>query len=360
MTTHIWLRAESKPMEERTALTPAAAKKLLEHGFKVTVEHCPQRAIDIEHYQQAGCNIVATGAWLQAPEDAIILGLKELELDSFALTHNHIHFAHVYKDQSGWQQVLNRFNQGGGTLYDLEYLVDDNGRRVAAFGYWAGFAGAAVACQAWSAQQQQTSLTALSSSPSQKQLVESVSTQLAQTIIKPKALVIGAKGRSGQGAVKFFQAAGVDVTEWDLAETQQGGPFADILNFDILINCVYVQHKIPPFITSDMLDKPRRLSVICDVSCDPYGDYNPLPIYQKCTNFATPCMRLRDGENPLDLIAIDHLPSLLPVESSEDYCNQLLPHLLTLDILEQGVWLRAKQVFKLKAELALKSLETSV
>ena len=33
---------------------------------------------------------------------------------------------------------------GGGTLYDLEYLTDETGPpRVAAFGYWAGYAGAA-------------------------------------------------------------------------------------------------------------------------------------------------------------------------------------------------------------------------
>ena len=44
---------------------------------------------------------------------------------------------------------------------------------------------------------------------------------------------------------------------------------------------------------------------------------------------------------PLDVMAIDNLPSLLPVESSEDYARQLLPSLLTLDDLKAGVWGRA-------------------
>jgi len=35
--------------------------------------------------------------------------------------------------------VLGRYAHGGGTLLDLEFL-EKNGRRVAAFGYWAGFA----------------------------------------------------------------------------------------------------------------------------------------------------------------------------------------------------------------------------
>lgn len=29
---HLWLRAESKPMEHRSALTPTTAKTLLDHG----------------------------------------------------------------------------------------------------------------------------------------------------------------------------------------------------------------------------------------------------------------------------------------------------------------------------------------
>ena len=38
-------------------------------------------------------------------------------------------------------------------LYDLEYLTDPEGRRLAAFGYWAGYAGAAVSLKAYADQQ---------------------------------------------------------------------------------------------------------------------------------------------------------------------------------------------------------------
>jgi saccharopine dehydrogenase (NAD+, L-lysine-forming) len=43
--------------------------------------------------------------------------------------------------------------------------------------------------------------------------------------------------------------------------------------------------------------------------------------------------------------AIDNLPSLLPVESSEDFASQLLPSLLSLDSLNTGVWARTKTLF---------------
>jgi saccharopine dehydrogenase (NAD+, L-lysine forming) len=44
-------------------------------------------------------------------------------------------------------------------------------------------------------------------------------------------------------------------------------------------------------------------------------------------------------------MAIDNLPSMLPVESSQDYAAQLLPALATLDQIDQGLWGRARTIF---------------
>ena len=55
---HVWLRAESKPMEQRTALTPQVAQQLLDSGFQVTVERSPQRAIPSSAYEAVGCTLV--------------------------------------------------------------------------------------------------------------------------------------------------------------------------------------------------------------------------------------------------------------------------------------------------------------
>ena len=47
-------------------------------------------------------------------------------------------------------------------------------------------------------------------------------------------------------------------------------------------------------------------------------------------------------KNPsLDVMAIDNLPSLLPRESSENFAAQLLPSLLGLHDMVQGVWGKA-------------------
>ena len=59
-----------------------------------------------------------------------ILGVKELPEGDSDLVHRHIYFGHVFKDQPGWQHTLGRFVSGEGTLFDLENLVDETGRRV--------------------------------------------------------------------------------------------------------------------------------------------------------------------------------------------------------------------------------------
>ncbi len=64
-----------------------------------------------------------------------MLGLKELPEPLPPLYHKHIYFAHAYKQQSGWQQLLSKFADDGGQLLDLEFLLDENNRRVASFGY---------------------------------------------------------------------------------------------------------------------------------------------------------------------------------------------------------------------------------
>lgn len=121
----------------------------------------------------------------------------------------HIHFGHCYKRQAGWSQVLTRFARGGGTLYDIEFLTDDNGRRVAAFGYHAGFAGAACGALALAAQRTGDQLKALRPYPTEVSLVEDVKQRLGEGAKDVRALIVGALGRCGRGAIDFFRQAGL-------------------------------------------------------------------------------------------------------------------------------------------------------
>jgi len=76
----IHLRSETKPLERRSALTPAGAKALLAGipNLTLNVERSALRIFDDEEYEKAGANLVEEGSWVNAPTDHIILGLKEI------------------------------------------------------------------------------------------------------------------------------------------------------------------------------------------------------------------------------------------------------------------------------------------
>jgi saccharopine dehydrogenase (NAD+, L-lysine forming) len=341
--THLWVRAEQRPNEERVGLTPSGAAALVKEGIHLTVEQSSVRAIAIEGYRAAGCEIAPENSWPNAPLAAVIFGLKELPEDGTALIHRHIMFGHAYKGQPAGQELLKRFKAGKGTLYDLEYLVDEAGRRVAAFGYWAGYAGAALALKCWAAQQRGAIAGAVTKYPGKAALLTDLNKELSGTEL-PRALIIGALGRVGTGAADLCAAMGVAVTKWDMAETASGGPFPEVLQHEIFLNCILARPGCPVFVPASAKTDPRKLTVIGDIACDPTSDFSPIKIYDRATDWHAPALRVHDVP-PLDVTAIDNLPSLLPVESSEDYATQLLPSLLTLGKLNAGVWARAKAEF---------------
>lgn len=343
--THLWVRAEQRPNEERVGLTPQGARALLQAGLRVSVEQSSVRAIPIDGYRAAGCDIAAENSWPGAPSAAIIFGLKELPEDGTPLIHRHILFGHAYKGQPSGQTLLRRFKAGGGTLYDLEYLLDADGRRVAAFGYWAGYAGAAVALQCWAAQQRGSIAGPVSVYGGSPDLRADLQSDLNATDNpRPSAMVIGALGRVGTGAADLCEAMGIEVTKWDMDETASGGPFPEILTHDIFFNAILARPGTPVFIPASAKTAPRALTVIGDIACDPDSDFSPIKVYDRTTTWDKPALRVHDAP-PLDVTAIDNLPSMLPVESSQDYAEQLLPSLLTLDNLEVDVWGRAKADF---------------
>ena len=352
MKPHLWVRAESRQGEQRVGVTPDGVRALVAAGFRVTVEKSSHRTIGIEAYRAAGCDIAEENSWPGAPRNALIFGLKELRNDGIPLRHRHIMFGHAYKGQADGAVLLRRFKAGGGALYDLEYLTDENGRRVAAFGYWAGFAGAAMGVKVWTAQQLSDTADPeeIGTSPNKDALLTELRCELDSVLSKahepPTAIVIGALGRAGRGACDLFEALGVTVTKWDMAETAHGGPFPEILDHAIFVNCVLAAPGIPVFVAKTDVAAKRRLTAIADVSCDPTSAFNPIPLYNRATSFADPVIRATSGPPPLDITAIDNLPSMLPLESSQDFAAQLLPFLLELDTIDDGIWGRAGAVFK--------------
>lgn len=331
----LWMRHEVRESERRAPIVPADAAELVGRGIELTVEESPQRVFPIADYAAAGCRIAPAGSWPQAPREHVVVGLKELPGQPPALVHRHVFFGHAYKGQHGAADLLGRFAAGGGELLDIEYLADEHGRRLAAFGYWAGYAGAALAV---------LRLRDRLDTPLRPMDKPALDALLREPGAQPRALVIGALGRCGRGARDALDTAGISPTCWDVEETRVLDRDA-LLAHDMLINTVLTTAPVPPFLTgADVADPGRRLSMVADVTCDLTSDCNVLPIYREYTTWERPAAVLHQ-DPPLQIIAIDNLPSLLPEQASRAFSAELTPWLATIGTGEPA-WERCAEAFQ--------------
>ena len=309
---HVWIRSESRDTERRAPVVPADVPMLLDAGFEVTVEESRQRVFTDDEYAAAGATVVGEGTWTEAPEDAYVLGIKELPDEPESLRHRHIYFAHAFKGQEDARRTLERFRRGGGRLLDIEYLTGEDGRRVVAFGYWAGYVGAALG------------VLQLAGYPD----------RAAGADGQARARRGAGAGREGRGrraagagdrgaravrpgSLQALTTAGMPTTRWDREETRDLHKQA-LLGHDLLVNCVVTHTPTTPFVEQADLDHERRLRVLADVTCDVTGPTNMLPVNTSITTWEEPVRRLDGGGRDrtataaMEVIAIDNLPSLLP------------------------------------------------
>eukprot|EP01126_Amoeba_proteus_P039823 TRINITY_DN4218_c0_g1_i3.p1 TRINITY_DN4218_c0_g1~~TRINITY_DN4218_c0_g1_i3.p1 ORF type:complete len:237 (+),score=41.82 TRINITY_DN4218_c0_g1_i3:727-1437(+) len=192
----------------------------------------------------------------------------------------------------------------------------------------------------------------LSTFSSFQQLVDHVKSKMSVSpVVVPRVIVIGALGRVGGGAVRMAEMLGFEVTKWDVTDTVgKKGPFDEILDYDIFVNTIYLSPNLKPeerfvFLTKQSIqNKTRKLTTVVDVSCDPNNPSNPLPIYEEITDLTAPSRRLvQDPLRHLDLVSIDHFPSLVPAESSNEFTDGLLSELVNFP--STNVWKRASNIY---------------
>ena len=194
------------------------------------------------------CEIVERGYWREAPDDAIVLGLGPLPaLQSYR--HRHIYFGHAFKQQYGWEEKLARFVRGGGRLLDLEYIVDEKGKRLTSFGHTAGYIGMAAGLLAWARQELQVMqievptdmIRKFERMPLLEHLQALLNTAITFAKRTPTVVVMGANGLVGRGAVSLAETLKLPVRKWTREDTQKAGdgPYEELVTqYDILLNAI--------------------------------------------------------------------------------------------------------------------------
>lgn len=303
------LRTETNPKEHRTPLIPQHIKSLESH-FRIYVESSSTRCYTDEEYKKAGATIVEPNYWLTSPH-AYVIGLKELPFSALPL-QTHMHFSHCFNQQQGYLDVLKKLEKC--TFIDYETMALQ-GKRVISFCKQSGKIGCYLALMTYYNQCNQLS----DLPPFHEATYQDI---LSRGNWKsPRVLLIG-YGTVGHACKEVLDRFGIECTIW----TSKDKKCRDtILQHDILLNAIRIKpdHRDVFLLPSDLNLPNKALRVICDMSCDKGHPKNPLPIYSEWTN---PITRLR-SDPPLDLIAINNLPSLEPFVSSNTFSSILKNYL---------------------------------
>ncbi|KAG1500868.1 hypothetical protein G6F46_003999 [Rhizopus delemar] len=134
----IGIRREDKSRWERRApLTPDHVEQLIkETKTKVYIQPSTKRIFPIETYQKAGAIVTE-----DLSKADIILGIKEVPEKSLLPEKTYLFFSHTHKGNEKNMPMLQNILDKKIRLMDYELMTDEKGKRLVAFGKFAGNAG---------------------------------------------------------------------------------------------------------------------------------------------------------------------------------------------------------------------------
>ncbi|CAH8274505.1 unnamed protein product [Arabidopsis lyrata] len=128
--------------ERRTPLTPSHCARLLRGGkdrtgiSRIVVQPSGKRIHHDALYEDVGCEISD-----DLSDCGLILGIKQPELEMILPERAYAFFSHTHKAQKENMPLLDKILSERVTLCDYELIVGDHGKRLLAFGKYAGRAG---------------------------------------------------------------------------------------------------------------------------------------------------------------------------------------------------------------------------
>jgi alanine dehydrogenase len=345
------LREEKNPPDARVPLTPPQVAQLRKRGLDIVVQPSEGRTFKDAEYAKLGVPIVE-----DISDRALLLGVKEVPINKLIAGKTYCFFAHVAKEQPYNQPLMRAFLDQRITHIDYEYMTDETGRRLIAFGYWAGMVGAHNAVWAYA---QRTKAFAF---PRLNSLYDYAAAKkiYAALDLPPLRVVLTGTGRVGQGAAKVLADIGLEKVSpqdflngngkavftqlhvRDYARHPNGKPInkdhfyahgeAYVSAFapyaamaDIFVNGIFWDGKAPAFFTPEEMRGPDfNIQVIGDVTCD-IAPAASVPSTLYASTIAEPVFGYdpATGEavapyqaHAIDVMSIDNLPSELPRDAS--------------------------------------------
>ncbi|XP_074644875.1 alpha-aminoadipic semialdehyde synthase, mitochondrial-like [Tubulanus polymorphus] len=129
-------REDINVWEGRAPLAPRQVRNLVKSGVKVIVQPSNRRAYTAEDYRHVGAVVQE-----DIREASLIIGVKQCAIDQLIPNKTYAFFSHTIKAQDDNMAMLDAIMEKNIRLIDYERLVDENSRRLVAFGKYAGFCG---------------------------------------------------------------------------------------------------------------------------------------------------------------------------------------------------------------------------
>ena len=355
------IREGKVPQDARVPLTPKQAAALAaEPDVDVVVQASPHRCYRDEEYKALGLRLVE-----DVSDRDILLGVKEVPIPELQAGKTHFFFSHTIKAQPYNRGLLRAVLAQDIRLVDWETLTDDAGKRVIAFGRWAGIVGAHNALWSWGIR---TGTYSLDRAMESHDYAALRAVYGATTFPSFRAVVTGG-GRVAQGAWELLDAAGIrrispadflagsyasepvyttlDCPELYARRSDGGFEWSEFFDqpsayegrfapyakaADIMINAVYWDPAAPVFFTRDeMADPGFRIRGIADITCDIEGS---VPSTVRATTIADPLygweldrqteIEAVSGDRVVTVMSIDNLPNELPRDASEAFGEQFV------------------------------------
>ncbi len=389
MTVRLGVRREDRnEWERRVPLAPEHIGQLIgEHGATVRVQTSSQRVFPDHAYASAGAEVVAT-----LDGCPVIVAVKEVPIPLLAPKTTYLYFAHVVKGQLYNLPMLRRLLDLGCDLLDYERIVDATGKRLIAFGRFAGQAGLVETLVAFSRKLDleglRNPLAALRQPMTYRDLgelhqaldetsrriaavgfpypvvcgitgygqvsngVQELLELLPVETLEPEELLLGGRVTATDRLYKVvFQERHLaeplnpgktfDLQEYFTAPDRYRGIFQRYhAHLTLLLNCIYWEPRFPRLCSRADLRSglpPHALRIIGDISCDLDG---AIEINRGATTPGQPCYTYRPATDDyvegvaaegITVMAVDNLPCELPAEASRhfgDLLVQFLPGLL--------------------------------
>lgn len=361
----IGLIKETKtPIDNRVALTPTQAKQLMDSftDAEIVAESSDIRAYSDDEYRAAGVKIVT-----DLSDCDVLFGIKEAAIDSIIPQKHYFFFGHIAKMQEYNRPLIKAMINKKITFTDYEYLVDRDGKRVCAFGWWAGVVGVYYTLRGYGLKYNLYELPKPDIHFTLKQLLNLLKNL---ELPKVKILITGA-GRVSQGAQYVLNEIGakkIDVVNYlstyqvdsltysvadvnDLVKRKNSEEFtwidfsnnageyeSDFMRFakttDILICAHFWSPEAPIYLSEDDLRRDDlRIRMIGDVTCDikgsikstirpsthdnPYFDYNPTTRQEE---------EAFSSKSNISVMAVDTCPNALAIDASKYFGDMLMEH----------------------------------